>query len=169
MNSDHVDITGTPTICPTAAADLSPSTKPCPLLQVMLLQGLTDTAAKEWKKGTHHGGQHLHQLLKFLTVRHEVDNAVKGRMERSGIMAVGGAHDAALDGPLDGDPRWTACFLMTEVSWNFLHHCRTSSWTDGLIQRTWHTICQSLYGAYGEIFLPVLMFYRYQLRHKRGQ
>ena len=75
----------------------------------MLLQGLTDIAAKEWKKGTHHGGQHLHQLLKFLTVRHEVDNALKGKMERSGIMAVGGAHDAALDGPMDGDPRWNAC------------------------------------------------------------
>ena len=135
----------------------------------MLLQGLTDTAAKEWKKGAHHGGQHLHQLLKFLTIRHEVDNAVKGRMERSGIMAVGGAHDAALDGPLDGNPRWSACFLTTGVSWNYPDYCCISSWTDGLKQKTSHAICPSLYGVNGEIFSPVLMFHRYQLRHQRCQ
>jgi len=66
----------------------------------MLLQGLDDAARKEWVKGTHHGGQHLHHLLKFLTVRHEVDNSAKGRTERSGIMAVGGSYDPALDGGL---------------------------------------------------------------------
>ena len=76
--------------------------------QVMLSQGLDNAAAKEWSKGTHHGGQHLHQLLKFLTVRHEVDSS-KGHTERSGIMAIGGAHDAALDGPFDGSPRWDYC------------------------------------------------------------
>ena len=69
-------------------------------LQVVLLQGLDEAAAKECAKGTHHGGQHLHHLLKFLTLRHEVDNPAKGRAERSGIMAVGGSYDPALDGPL---------------------------------------------------------------------
>ena len=68
--------------------------------QVVLLQGLDEAAAKECAKGTHHGGQHLHHLLKFLTLRHEVDNPAKGRAERSGIMAVGGSYDPALDGPL---------------------------------------------------------------------
>ena len=70
----------------------------------MLLQGLDEAARKEWTKGTHHGGQHLHHLLKFLTVRHEVDNPAKGRTERSGIMAVGGAYDPALDGSLEKGP-----------------------------------------------------------------
>ncbi len=72
------------------------------LCKVMLLQGLDEDARKEWTKGTHHGGQHLHHLLKFLTVRHEVENPAKGRTDRSGIMAVGGSYDPALDGPLEG-------------------------------------------------------------------
>lgn len=67
------------------------------------MQGLDEAARKEWAKGTHHGGQHLHHLLKFLTVRHEVDNLAKGRTDRSGIMALGGSYDAALDGPLEGE------------------------------------------------------------------
>ena len=72
------------------------------LCQVMLLQGLDEAASKEWTKGTHHGGQHLHHLLKFLTVRHEVDDMAKGRTDRSGIMAAGGSYDPALDGALEG-------------------------------------------------------------------
>ena len=40
-----------------------------------------------------HGGQHLHNMLKFLTMRSE-----KGAT-RSGITLVGGPHEPALDGP----------------------------------------------------------------------
>lgn len=65
----------------------------------MLLSGLDDDARKELLKGVHHGGQHLHQLLKFLTVRTETDKD-DGRVERSGITAIGGQHDPSLDGPI---------------------------------------------------------------------
>ncbi|KAK9904952.1 hypothetical protein WJX75_006352 [Coccomyxa subellipsoidea] len=67
--------------------------------RVVLLSGLDDYARKELLKGVHHGGQHLHQLLKFLTVRTETDKE-DGRVERSGITAIGGQHDPSLDGPI---------------------------------------------------------------------
>lgn len=69
---------------------------------MVLLAGLDEDARKELMKGVHHGGQHLHQLLKFLTVRTETDKD-DGRVERSGITAIGGPHDPALDGPI-ADP-----------------------------------------------------------------
>ena len=67
-----------------------------------LLAGLDEAARKELAKGTHHGGQHLHQLLKFLTVRTERETD-KGVVERGGITAIGGPHDPALDGAI-ADP-----------------------------------------------------------------
>jgi len=70
-------------------------------LQVVLLAGLDEDAVKELLKGVHHGGQHLHRLLKFLTVRTETDND-KGSVERSGITAIGGAYNAELDGAFSG-------------------------------------------------------------------
>ena len=58
-----------------------------------LLAGLDVTGVEELRVGPSHGGQHLHNLLKFLTMRSE-----KGTT-RSGITLVGGPHDPAIDGP----------------------------------------------------------------------
>jgi hypothetical protein len=66
---------------------------------VALLAGLDEGARRELGKGTHHGGQHLHQLLKFLTVRTEREGD-KGALERGAITALGGPHDPALDGAI---------------------------------------------------------------------
>lgn len=77
-------------------------------MQVVLTSGLDEEAKRDLQKGTHHGGQHLHQLLKFLTVRTETDKD-KGRVERSAITAVGGPHNAALDGRIT-DPAMYAVF-----------------------------------------------------------
>lgn len=71
-------------------------------MQVALLAGLDEDGRKELDRGTHHGGQHLHQLLKFLTVRTEREAAGDkgGALERGAITAIGGPHDPALDGPI---------------------------------------------------------------------
>ena len=61
-------------------------------LQVALLCGLDDAAKRDLLKGPTHGGSHLHNLLKFLTVRSE-----KGST-RAGITLLGGPHDPAADG-----------------------------------------------------------------------
>ena len=60
------------------------------------MSGLGAEAAADWRKK---GGAHLHQLLKFLTVRTEVEKK-DGRMDRSGITALGGPHDPVLDGAI---------------------------------------------------------------------
>ena len=64
--------------------------------QVVLASGLGEEGVGDWRKK---GGAHLHQLLKFLTVRTEADKK-DGRVERSGITALGGPHDPALDGAI---------------------------------------------------------------------
>jgi hypothetical protein len=69
---------------------------------VVLTSGLDEEAKKDLLRGTHHGGQHLHQLLKFLTVRTETDRE-KGRVDRSAITAVGGPHVSDIDGPITTD------------------------------------------------------------------
>lgn len=61
-------------------------------LQVALVCGLDDAAKKDLMKGPSHGGSHLHNLLKFLTVRSEKDGS------RTGITLLGGPVDAAADG-----------------------------------------------------------------------
>lgn len=63
---------------------------------MVLASGLGEEGVADWRKK---GGAHLHQLLKFLTVRTEADKK-DGRMERSGITALGGPHDPALDGAI---------------------------------------------------------------------
>lgn len=63
---------------------------------MVLASGLGEEAVADWRKK---GGAHLHQLLKFLTVRTEADKK-DGRVERSGITALGGPHDPALDGAI---------------------------------------------------------------------
>ncbi|EIE19235.1 hypothetical protein COCSUDRAFT_49062 [Coccomyxa subellipsoidea C-169] len=82
--------------------------------RVVLLSGLDDDARKELLKGVHHGGQHLHQLLKFLTVRTETDKD-DGRVERSGITAIGGQHDPSLDGPITDASKSTEPLIATCV------------------------------------------------------
>lgn len=61
-------------------------------VQVALLQGLNEEAKAELQKGVREGGQHLNKLLKFLTVRNDLNGV------RSGITLAGGSHDADLDG-----------------------------------------------------------------------
>lgn len=61
-------------------------------LQVALLCGLDAAGKKEVAKGAAHGGSHLHNLLKFLTVRSERDG------KRGGIALLGGPLDIATDG-----------------------------------------------------------------------
>lgn len=66
---------------------------------MVLVSGLAAEAAEAWR--TRRDGPHLAQQLKFLTVRTEADKK-DGRVERSGITALGGPHDAALDGAIAG-------------------------------------------------------------------
>ena len=96
----------------------------CAPAQVALLAGLDITGVEELRVGPSHGGQHLHNLLKFLTMRSE-----KGAT-RSGITLVGGPHDPALDGP--------ACRFYTS-------HAHQFCFPDA--QRGWHS-------AGPEIFRP---------------
>ena len=68
---------------------------------MLLTNGLDEAAVKALHDGPgKHGGDHLHKLLKFVTLRTE-----KGA-SRSGIQAPGGPVDPAVD----GDPNKCACF-----------------------------------------------------------
>lgn len=65
-------------------------------MQVLLTNGLDEAAVKALHDGPgKHGGDHLHKLLKFVTLRTE-----KGP-SRSGIQAPGGPVDPAVDGDPD--------------------------------------------------------------------
>ncbi len=71
---------------------------------MLLSVGLDGDARKAFLNGPAHGGEHLHRLLKFVTMRTE-----RGR-DRSGIQAPGGPVDPSVDGdPTAGcAPRPTA-------------------------------------------------------------
>jgi hypothetical protein len=72
---------------------------------VLLTNGLDEAAVKALHDGPgRHGGDHLHKLLKFVTLRTE-----KGA-SRSGIQAPGGPVDPAVD----GDPAQCARFVPLE-------------------------------------------------------
>ena len=73
-----------------------PRLRPRARAQVVLASGLGEEGVADWRRKS---GAHLHQLLKFLTVRTEADKK-DGRVERSGITALGGPHDPALDGAI---------------------------------------------------------------------
>ena len=61
--------------------------------QVLLCAGLDEAAQKALTEGTSStGSDHLHKLLKFLTVRAERGG------KREGIMCAGGPVDPAVDG-----------------------------------------------------------------------
>lgn len=69
---------------------------------MLLTNGLDEAAVKALHDGpARHNGDHLHKLLKFVTLRTE-----KGP-SRSGIQAPGGPVDPAVD----GDPAECAWFL----------------------------------------------------------
>lgn len=59
---------------------------------MLLSVGLDGDARKAFLNGPAHGGEHLHRLLKFVTMRTE-----RGR-DRSGIQAPGGPVDPSVDG-----------------------------------------------------------------------
>ncbi len=73
--------------------------------QVLLCAGLDAAAQKALTEGTSNGGgDHLHKLLKFLTVRAERGG------KREGIKCLGGPVDPAVDGdPADGCVAGPAC------------------------------------------------------------
>ena len=81
------------------------------MAQVVLASGLGEEAVADWRKK---GGAHLHQLLKFLTMRTEVDKK-DGRVERSGITALGGPHDPALDGAITHASKCAESLLLTHA------------------------------------------------------
>lgn len=60
--------------------------------QVLLSVGMDGDARKAFLNGPAHGGDHLHRLMKFVTMRTE-----RGR-DRSGIQAPGGPVDPSVDG-----------------------------------------------------------------------
>ncbi len=61
-------------------------------MQVLLTSGLDEEAVKALRAGAGHGGDHLHRLLKFVTLRTEKAHA------RSGIQAPGGPVELSVDG-----------------------------------------------------------------------
>ena len=89
--------------------------------------GLDEAAKKDLVKGPAQGGSHLHNLLKFLTVRSEKEGS------RTGITLLGGPVDTAADGDPSRCP--SDPFRPTAARGNWLQQWGIGMW--GCEDRWW--------------------------------